>query len=239
MLEQLELLMRLSVIDGELRQLLFERESLPGSIEELESQKESILCEITSREGLLEESAKERKHLERNLEDLSAKLKDLESKRLQIKTNEEYAALSLEMEHARTHISDAEDGVLRSLETAEQVTSELEAAREQARAVRETLDERIAFLKADLAKRDDAIAIKKDERLRAAMLIDRTVLRKYDRILESKGDSAMASVADGACSGCRMRLPPQMLIEVRRSDRLMECQSCGRILCWRPERAGG
>ncbi len=239
MLEQLELLIRLSVIDGELQDLHLERESLPESIKELEREKELLLSAVTSREERLEELAKERRQLEAALEDLNVKLADLESKRLQIKTNAEYAALSLEIEHARTQISESEDGVLRSFEAGEQLTSELNAATQQAETGRQRLDERIAELSGELKKLDDAIAVKNDERLRVAMLVDKPTLTHYERILESKGDSAVACVTDGACSGCRMRLPPQMVIEVKRSDRMIECQSCGRILCWKPEEAGG
>lgn len=235
MLEQLELLLRLSVIDGELQDLMLEYESLPGSIEELEGEKEGIRSSIASREAQLDESAKERKRLERDLEDLTAKLSDLESKRIQIKTNEEYAALSLEMEHARANISDAEDKILKGLETAELVAQELETARAEAQATVLEIDQRVAALRTEVGRLDDAVAIKRDERLRVAMLVDDTILDRYDRILESKGDSAVAPVSDGACSGCRMKLPPQTLVEIKRSDRLMECQSCGRILCWVPE----
>jgi len=233
--EQLALLIELSELDDRLQDLTLERETLPSEIDMLDERKKAIHDGVVERETRLETSAKERKRLERDLEDLTAKLRDLESKRIEIKTNEEYAALSLEIENARKQISDTEDTILRELEDADQAATGLDEARRDAGEKTGELDERVAELRSELRRLDDAIVIKRDERLRLTKRVDPALLRKYEMILSSKGDTALASVTDGTCSGCRIKLPPQTLIEVKRSDRLMECQSCGRILHWKPE----
>ena len=101
------------------------------------------------------------------------------------------------------------------------------------------LDARASALRSELSRLDDAVAVKRDERLRVATRVDSSSLERYDRILASKGDAALARIVDGACSGCRIKLPPQLVIEVKRSDRIIECQSCGRILFWRREAEDG
>jgi predicted nucleic acid-binding Zn-ribbon protein len=233
--EQLELLCRLSEIDDELSELLLEHEELPEQVSELEQQKTSILQAVADRQQAFDDAVSARKHAERDLEDLTIKLKDLEAKRLQIKTNEEYAALLLEIEHTRTAISEAEDTILKGLETAEEEASAIEKAKAEADSAARILEEKISALKMELGRVDDEVAVKRDERLRIATRVDKPLLGKYERILESKGDTAMACVAGGVCSGCRIKLPPQMVIEVRRADRFIECQSCGRILYWESE----
>ena len=37
-------------------------------------------------------------------------------------------------------------------------------------------------------------------------------------------------MSDSVCQGCYMTLPPQQVIEVRRSDKLNLCPTCQRIL---------
>ena len=239
MQEKLELLVELSRIDDRLQDLHVERESLPGDIARLESEKEELRKGIADREKQIESSTLERSRLELDLEDQSAKLKKLESKRIEIKTNEEYAALSLEIEHTRQQISEAEDAMLRRMEESEEASSGLDEARREADVAIEELDGQVSELRAELERLDDAIAVKRDERLRLSKRIDEQTLRRYDRILSSKGDSALASVSGGVCSGCRIKLPPQMVIEVKRSDKLIECQSCGRILHWEKEEGLG
>ena len=41
---------------------------------------------------------------------------------------------------------------------------------------------------------------------------------------------AVAEVKNGACGGCQLQLPPQLVAEVRRGDELMDCSYCHRIL---------
>jgi predicted nucleic acid-binding Zn-ribbon protein len=237
--EQLELLLTLSSIDSELQAVLAEHESLPGEIAELEEEKERLGDAVTEKEGRLDDIKRDRQRLERELEDLSARLRDLTAKQLAIKTNEEYAALSLEIEHAKRQISETEDAILRQLELADEFVTELAAARETAADAERDLESRISRLRSNLKRLDDAVAVKRDERLRVATRVDPHVLERYDRILASKGDAALAQVLDGACSGCRIKLPAQFVIEVKRADRLRECQSCGRILFWRLETENG
>jgi predicted nucleic acid-binding Zn-ribbon protein len=239
LLEVLELLRSLSRIDTEIQELAAENERVPGEIGELEDERRRLRADLDAAEGRLEDLGKDRKHMERELEDLQAKLADLSAKRLAIKTNEEYAALSHEIAFVEREVEEKEDAVLGILERQEAASGDLAGLREGVSEAERDLDARIEALGQELSRLDDALAVKRDERLRVATRIDGAVLERYERILASKGDTALANVSDGACSGCYMTLPPQTVIEVKRADRLMECQSCGRILFWRPEPDGG
>ncbi len=239
MLVQLELLLDLQHIDLELGELVAEAEILPKRIQELEDEKESAKSEVRDSEVRLEEKQKARQKLERDLEDHGARLKDLESKRLVIKTNEEYAALTHEIGFTTQDISKTEDAALELMESESNIKRELAAAQESAATRAGEIDVKIGELTSELERLNDAIAIKRDERLRISTRIDKQTLLRYDRILASKGDFAVARIADGACEGCYVRLPAQMVIEVRKADRFIECESCGRILCWKPERDDG
>jgi predicted nucleic acid-binding Zn-ribbon protein len=239
LVEVLELLLVLSRIDSEIQDLAAENEQLPLSIGELLDERRRARTDLEAVESRFEDLTKDRKRMERELEDLQAKLSDLTAKRLEIKTNEEYAALTHEIAFAGREIEEKEDAILGVLEQQENANSELAGLREGVAATEQDLDARIAALREELKRLDDALAIKRDERLRVATRVDKAILERYERILASKGDAALANCADGACSGCYMTLPPQTVIEVKRADHLMECQSCGRILFWQREPESG
>jgi predicted nucleic acid-binding Zn-ribbon protein len=238
-LEELEHLLELSRVDEELAELQEEYRDLPEQVASLEKERAEVREGAEGKEAELESAKKERQKLERQLADLTARRNELEAKRTVIKTNEEYAALTLEIDYTKKQISETEDVILRLLETVEEATSGLAKAREAAAEKEREIDERVAALSAEIAKLDDAVAVKRDERLRAAKRVPAAILSRYELILGSKGDSAMARVVGGACSGCYMKLPPQTVIEVKRSDRFIECQSCGRILYWTREAGSG
>lgn len=239
MSEQLELLLELQRIDTELGELEREREILPAQIAELEERKGEVSSAAESREDELEGAKKERLRLERDLEDHTAKITDLRSKQVVIKTNEEYAALNTEIEFMKREISNTEDAILKLLEEIERLDGEAAAAREEAGRSTAEIEGEITKLRSELGEHDDALAVKRDERGRIAMRLDTALLGRYERLMASKGDMALARVIDGACSGCYKSLPQQMLIEVRRSTGFTECDGCGRLLYWRGESDDG
>jgi predicted nucleic acid-binding Zn-ribbon protein len=125
------------------------------------------------------------------------------------------------------------------MEDAERLVADLDAARADRDRSTLDIDGRTDGLRRELADLSDAVAVKRDERLRVSKRVDPPTLSRYERILASKGDSAIADVTEGTCSGCRIKLPPQTVIEVRSGRRLMVCESCGRILFWQGERVRG
>ncbi|MFH1690501.1 MAG: C4-type zinc ribbon domain-containing protein [Candidatus Eisenbacteria bacterium] len=235
MFEQLELLLQLQEIDSDVADLVRQSELLPVRIGESENERERVRSAQKEAVLALEEAKKEHQHRERELEDATVRINDLKSKQLVIKTNEEYAALTREIGFATQGISDIEDGILKLLEEMEQLTANAEQTGSDLAESERAVDERVKELQARLGELNDALAVKRDERLRVAMRVDGPLLSRYEGIMRSKGDCALVQVADGACSGCYKSLPPQTVIEVKRSSRFIECDGCGRILYWRRE----
>lgn len=232
MFEQLELLLQLQEIDSDVADLVRQSELLPVRIDEFESEKERVRSAQQEAALALEEVKKDHQHRERELEDATIRINDLKSKQLVIKTNAEYAALTHEIGFASQGISDIEDGILKLMERIEQLTADAERTGTEAAESERVVDESVKELQARLGELNDALAVKRDERLRIATRVDDSLLSRYEGIMRSKGDRALVQVADGACSGCYKSLPPQTVIEVKRSSRFIECDGCGRILYW-------
>ncbi|MCD4691174.1 hypothetical protein K8S17_06895 [bacterium] len=232
MREELERLLKLQEIDVVLAEATWEAEGLPARIVALEEQLTTADARVTDGEEALHQITKDRLRYEGDLRDQSAKLEDLRSRQLIIKTNEEYAALTHEIEYMTNTISGTEDVVLGLLEDSETKTKDLEGCRADADGARGEIEQQIAALKSELDELRERVALQNDERTRISMHVDERILLKYDRILISKGDSALVPLVNGTCTGCYKRLPPQSVIEIKRGDRFVECDSCGRILYW-------
>jgi predicted nucleic acid-binding Zn-ribbon protein len=50
-----------------------------------------------------------------------------------------------------------------------------------------------------------------------------------DSVAKRRG-IAVAAVRDGHCEACQVRLRPQLIMEIRKGDRIVQCESCMRIL---------
>jgi hypothetical protein len=232
-IEDLMLLIDMQQIDSKLFELAARAKTIPKLIEGLESRKGSLDSELKQAEAELEEVRRQRMIKEGELEAAESKLSDVRRALFEIKSNKEYAAAQKEIAFLQDQSAEMEEEVLRLMEEADSLTlSNNEKARKVEEDKRE-LDAEISKFKHELSEVEDQIAIKKDEKLRLSKRISHEFLSRYDRILSSKGDSAIAFVRADCCEGCFARIPPQRVVEIRRNDSLIECEGCGRILIWK------
>jgi predicted nucleic acid-binding Zn-ribbon protein len=227
------LLIDLQQVDSKLFEHISRSKAIPKLIEGLEIEKEKLDEGLKRAKESLEEARKERTLKEGELEAAESKLSGVRKSLYEIKTNKEYAAAQKEIAFLKTRSAEIEEDVLRLMEEAEIMAESCKQDALRVREDKDKLDREIAEFRSELSEVEDQIAIKKDEKLRLSKRISPGFLSRYDRILSSKGDSAIAFVKADCCEGCFARIPPQRVVEIRRNDSLIECEGCGRILIWK------
>jgi uncharacterized protein len=60
--------------------------------------------------------------------------------------------------------------------------------------------------------------------------LDNKLLKDYERILAGREGQALARVINGACGGCYMHLPPQVINEISMKQSIIQCENCQRML---------
>jgi predicted nucleic acid-binding Zn-ribbon protein len=63
----------------------------------------------------------------------------------------------------------------------------------------------------------------------AASKVDPALLQRYKRIKQNRS-MPVSLLKDGRCMGCNMELPSRDLAKIKKSDTVIECENCGRIL---------
>ena len=232
-IEDLTLLMEMQQVDSTLFTLAARAKEIPKLVDGLEASKEGLDTELKETEGALEEARIQRTLKEGELEAAESKLADVRKSLFEIKTNKEYAAAQKEIAFLESQGTEIEEEVLRLMEEADALTESLDQKKVKVKEGKDELDREIAEYRSELSEVEDQIAIKKDEKLRLSKRVSSNFLSRYERILSSKGDSAIAMVSTDCCEGCYARIPPQRVVEIRRNDSLIECEGCGRILIWK------
>ena len=69
---------------------------------------------------------------------------------------------------------------------------------------------------------------RKRESLQEAVPSD--LLGRYDRIKQRNQGIGVTPVWKGVCGGCHMNIPPQLYNELQRSEALLICPNCNRIM---------
>jgi predicted nucleic acid-binding Zn-ribbon protein len=230
MQESLLTLFQLQQIDRHLHELERLKVDIPNKIEALDKKQMETETHLSEQAQRLEALQRDRRQRERDLQAVQDQLKKYQMQLHSVKTNKEYDALQHEIIAQKTRVGEHEEAILRLMEAIESATKTLE----EIHAVTEQEKERIASeriaLKEKLLAVDDDVAVKLDERKRTLMRIEDRVVKAYDRIRRGRTHSAVVPVKKGACGGCYHVIPLQVIAEIRKMNRLITCESCGRIL---------
>lgn len=225
----LEKLVRLQRAESELRRVESELHDVPRLKDELAAglMRERARLDA-SREGLAQ-SQKARRQLEGELQELEAKRSKYKGQLMEVKTNKEYTAMLHEIEAVEREVRSREDRILEEMERAEILTAEIKSeevaykeAEERHRTELARLDQRAHTLGLDrerLTGERDAVADTLPEEIREL----------FRRVARLRG-VAVAEARDSMCQLCHMVLRPQMFMDLKRNETVMQCPACNRIL---------
>jgi predicted nucleic acid-binding Zn-ribbon protein len=153
-----------------------------------------------------------------------------------INNPKELAAMQSDAAAIGRHIGHLEDetlGLLEQVEVLEAQRRETQAEVEAAQLALARAREEFARASASL---DQEIAQLTARRQELAADMDEVLLRRYERLRESKGGIAVVAVRQGACDGCHVIVPQRLLSRLERdTDLIAACDRCGRLLVVLPE----
>ncbi|HBZ00885.1 MAG TPA: hypothetical protein DEO84_06140 [candidate division Zixibacteria bacterium] len=233
--KDLTLLLGLQEIDDQLGELERSRIYLPEMIQSLEKEIDELNQAIAINDKILEESQREQRMFELEIETDKQELDKFQKQMKVIKTNKEYDALTAEIDAKKQGVADKEEKTLALMAAADEArekSAELKSMLTEVKTRNTTQLETLRNQESTLqAKIEDKII----ERNNLIKDINRQIVGVYERIRKGKGGMAVVPVRKRACSGCFKQIPPQRIQEIRRGDRIFACDSCGRILTWTDE----
>jgi uncharacterized protein len=233
---QLQLLVRLQELESALPRLDEAVVAKSQEIEALTRRRDEMRDAIITQRREQENLDEQRRRLELEVTGEEYKLQKAQSMLREIRTNKEYAAKLVEIERVKQKISEREDSILQLRQVAEQSKEELQEAANRLIQEEHKLAEERQHKETELAVLRQVLAEKRHLREETMGHIERSLLDRYLRLLSARKGLAVACIKDRACQGCFLNLPPQLVQEIRRHDRVLTCCHCDRILYWTPER---
>ncbi len=236
---RLKVLIELQKIDTRLRTLRAVRGDLPLQLENLKSDLASKQSILEEKHTQLEETHRAKHKAELDIKSWKAKQQKYHDHLFRVSSNREYDAIQAEIETAKETIDQQETAFLEASELEEKLTSEIKALGEEIKEIEENSEGLRENLQKKLraTKKEESELEKRREEL--VHDLDVPIYRSYERIRKGKPDGiAVVPVVDNACGGCRLSIPPQKILEIRRMNKLIFCEGCGRILVWENEEEG-
>ncbi|MFI5337699.1 MAG: zinc ribbon domain-containing protein [Opitutales bacterium] len=212
----------------------------------LEQQLEAVPREVAAVEARIAterqaiETAKAEWHqLEAKKKGLEAEIKGSEEKaakyrtqQLEVRKNDEYRALTHEIETMEAAIGGFEEKEL-------QVMYEIDEAKKRFAAAEAVLKTNISGHEEKIRHlRMRATELEGEHQAAAAAVaaarsgVPEDQLRLYDRLARVPGHPVCVSVSGGRCGGCHMRVSANIEFEARKGENLATCDQCCRIVIW-------
>ena len=201
----------------------------------------AVEAKIAAEKGAIEAAKAEwhgleskKKLLEVDIKSAEEKVAKYRTQQSQVRKNDEYQALTHEIETTQAAIGTLEEeeiGVMFNIDEAKQRFAAAEAELKQNIAGHEgrirTLREREKQLQGDLQAAQAAVAATRPE-------VPESQLRIYDRVAVKPGHPVCVTVSNGKCGGCHLRVPTHIEVMAKTGAEIATCDQCGRIVYWQP-----
>ena len=223
-------LVQLSKIDQEIDDFGPRIEKTERALKLAIEQRDAIQEKLDGLDQQVKDARLKKSQHDLHLEELSQKIKDISKKSALIKSEKEQKALQLEEEICKEQcdFSNEEierlDNLIESKQALyDEVLSELEAAKEKVAQVSEEIASQM-----ELIEKDRAAVYERKQALVAKM--SQKILTFYEKIRKWAKNSAVVPVKKQACYGCFMRINDKVYASVIKSEDIVTCPHCGRIL---------
>lgn len=236
MLPDIQHAIRLQILDDRITALTKEIATLPKHIAEIEKKLESHLRRLEHDKAALAGNQKDRKRLEGDIQTHEQKISRLKGQMMEAKTNEQYRAFQQEIDFAGQEIRKAEDRILELMSEAEPLDRNVKAAEGSLASEKKLVEEDKLQARERTAADQKEIENLRAERAGIIGQMTPSVAANYERIRKGRG-VAVSEVNAGRCSKCNIALRPQFYQDLKKGDRIMTCESCGRILYYNPPQA--
>jgi predicted nucleic acid-binding Zn-ribbon protein len=233
--EDISVLIALQELDTELsgfdRKIEEKKQELTAR-EQAIAEKEVLAGQCKEKVAELEQSQRD---IKIGSEDAAERIKDRQSKMMQVQTSREHQALLKEIEDAKKTIKETEEQLLQVMEQAEVEESKAKELENLCAGERELLAEATVSVEKAVEELNDQRLAVQERRDKLARNLPSSWMKRYDKLLRKREGLAVVQVIDAVCQGCFMTIPPQKYNDIRLGEDIYSCPTCQRTLYYLPQ----
>ena len=230
MLDVIEKLLVLQDRDRKILQTRDELAHLGPERQELLGRASGTQSRLEAAKQRVRQIESDRKKLELDVEAKKQQIEKYSLQQFQTKKNEEYRALSNEIENCKKEIVHIEDQELELMEQAEKGQKEVLAAQQVANDAKKLADAKVADIDVREKNLRAELASLESNRADLAAAVEDSTRSRYERLLKSKGSNVVVGISHHSCGGCHMKLSRAIVVACQAEQELVSCPNCSRIL---------
>ena len=229
--QTLEQLIKLQEIDSRLLEIKEHMGDLPLIVESQELEIISMEETHQHKQERILEIEKNIRHHEAENEDYTTKLAKYKEQLFLVKSNKEYDAISQEIDHMKSIISESELLQITFEEEKSELEENIKLNINMIESLTESLTSNRSELEAAMAETTHEQEELKSNRNTLYKDIDPSYLNVYETLFNAR-NVGMVSIIGAACGGCYSQLPPQTIIEIRENKQIITCPNCSVLQFW-------
>lgn len=231
MKSELEKLVRLQKTDTNIRILKKAIETADKRRADIEQEFERHAFEIRGIQNQAEQAKTDRANLEKQIAEAKSSLERADRNLKHAQNQKEYEAAMRESDVLQKQIAALETQVLEKMTAVEEVEKTLSDRAEEISSIETDRQKSLAEFDEQIAAQRKEFEVESAKRQEVFVTLPPQLAGIYNRMAQRSRDGiAVAEVKNGACSACFMSLRPQMLVELKTTDKIITCESCARIL---------
>ena len=170
------------------------------------------------------------KKIEMDAETRRTTIKRLQTQQFETKKNDEYNALGHEVVRYKKEIDELETRELEAMEEIDIFRKRQTDAEAQLNKTKAIVEEDLVSIKQRHEKMEEQVKEVEADREKVVKDVSDDYLPLYEKLMKSKDGMAIATLKDGKCTGCHMKVIASTGIAVQSGKEVTQCENCGRIL---------
>lgn len=204
---------------------------IPKQKSKFDIHRKRLADEVADREKVCKALALEQHECEVEIEQKQTQIHKYDQQLLQVRKNEEYQALLHEIDVLKKHIGLKEERIIAIMVERDEAKARLEEDKKRINAELADIDRQCAAIDAELTDTIHEREGVERECEPLAAQVPEDLLQKYRRIrAHKKTGPAVVALVNETCTGCHMRVTPQVANEILGNLRQHACSYCGRLL---------
>lgn len=230
MLEVIEKLLVLQDRDRRIRRVAAELAAVAPQRQALQDKAAGARAALARARQHAKEIETRRNQLELEIETKKGLIAKYSQQQFQTRKNDEYQALTHEIEMCKEAITKIEDQEIELMEQAETAAKTVTAAEQVLKEAQAVVDAEVGQLDDREKNLQKELGELQSNRGELAAAVGEGALNRYERIMKTRGDNVIVGIEHGVCGGCHMKIPAQVIVHCRAQQELTTCTNCGRIL---------